>query len=619
MASVKIKTDVDTAAFKGFTDVFERFATTLGAQSDTWATIGARGGEAATIFGQAAAQTALMAESMADVVGHLSRFERSSNTTANHWLKLSRNTKDVATHIGNATVSLLRWASITGLVSGLLGGGALFGLSFLGGRGVADTRATALGTGTTYGGLQAFRTNFQRYGDADSFIDRLNDARRNPGPKQRGFGPLGISQHDLDTKDTSELGIQAFEGFKKWLDTQSVSTLGPNMSNTGLDQFFSGNQAQLIKDTPHDTTDQFGPEVRSLTKTTQVSDADQKQWTDFVAAMDRTGQNITTVFEQNLVKLTPGLDALSESFKNLLKESLKKGGPAEQWLGEVNTGLKWLADNIGTDDFRKHITNFIDDVVLVGGAIFAIAKGLTTFTNLLMDLGIGPRSGDKVKPLAPGESLGGAYTTLHAFGSQGDLGVGGSKRAGPHWWSGMLGEGGGGAHPLPGGFRGRTGIGGKLNPEVVAYIRAAAVKRGIDPDKAVAVAASEGLHNWDPNKPDHGGDSGTSFGPWQFHFKSNIPGQTSAGMGDDLLREKGIDARDPKNWRAETDYALDHAKKLGWGAWHGAQRIHMGNREGLDYRPPAASAAPARTTTVTLQKNTGGNPITSAAAMTAPQ
>lgn len=95
------------------------------------------------------------------------------------------------------------------------------------------------------------------------------------------------------------------------------------------------------------------------------------------------------------------------------------------------------------------------------------------------------------------------------------------------------------------------------------YIKQSAAKNGIDPAYALAVARSEGLKGYDPSKPDHGGDQGTSFGVFQLHYKNNIPELSLGGMGDDFTRETGLDARDPSTWKAQVDYALAHAKKNG--------------------------------------------------------
>lgn len=130
--------------------------------------------------------------------------------------------------------------------------------------------------------------------------------------------------------------------------------------------------------------------------------------------------------------------------------------------------------------------------------------------------------------------------------------------------------------------------------ERAAYIRAAALRNGIDPDVALRVAQSEGFNTYV-------GDKGTSFGDWQLHFGgSGIRGMNAGGLGD-VLRRRGIDARDPKTWKEQTDFALGWAAKHGWGDWHGAARAGIGNRQGIGgarSRPEVAPAPRQRETVV---------------------
>lgn len=98
--------------------------------------------------------------------------------------------------------------------------------------------------------------------------------------------------------------------------------------------------------------------------------------------------------------------------------------------------------------------------------------------------------------------------------------------------------------------------------EKEAFIRAEAAKRGINPDIAMGVAKSEGFNSYV-------GDKGTSFGAFQLHYKNNIPGLSNGGLGDVFTKQTGKHASDPSTEREQIQFALDEAKKSGWGAWHG--------------------------------------------------
>lgn len=132
------------------------------------------------------------------------------------------------------------------------------------------------------------------------------------------------------------------------------------------------------------------------------------------------------------------------------------------------------------------------------------------------------------------------------------------------------------------------------------YIRQAAIARGIDPDITVRVAKSEGgVNDYIQSKVRKNGVQEPSFGPFQLL----VGGQGTIfpeGMGNQMLRETGLDPRDPKNAQASIDFALDQAKNKGWGQWYGAKAIGVTGKHGIGSQvasqqssAPQASGTPA--------------------------
>lgn len=135
---------------------------------------------------------------------------------------------------------------------------------------------------------------------------------------------------------------------------------------------------------------------------------------------------------------------------------------------------------------------------------------------------------------------------------------------------------------------GFIGMGGAASAsEREAYIRKAAAARGIDPDQAVRVARSEGLGGA------YAGDRGSSFGDFQLHYGGMAGGGMAVGgLGDEFTKKTGLDAKDPSTWRQQADFALDQARKQGWGAWHGWKGLpYAGISPGAVGAPAAAVAA----------------------------
>lgn len=133
--------------------------------------------------------------------------------------------------------------------------------------------------------------------------------------------------------------------------------------------------------------------------------------------------------------------------------------------------------------------------------------------------------------------------------------------------------------------------------EMEAYIRQAALARGIDPDVAVRVARSEGL------APGVWQATGTlkygrerSYGPFQLHV---APPGYRPGMGNDFVAKTGLDPADPRNWQKGVDFALDNARRGGWRPWFGAKKIGITGKMGIggvpvQNQPPAPYKLPTR-------------------------
>jgi hypothetical protein len=119
-----------------------------------------------------------------------------------------------------------------------------------------------------------------------------------------------------------------------------------------------------------------------------------------------------------------------------------------------------------------------------------------------------------------------------------------------------------------------------------AWARSEAARLGIDPDVAEAVAMSEGGFD-DPTRQSdvvYQGQRETSYGPFQLN--------TAGGLGSAAIAQ-GIDPRNPAHARAGVTFALEHAAREGWGAFHGAARVGIGPRQGIGVRPAAGAPAAA--------------------------
>lgn len=123
--------------------------------------------------------------------------------------------------------------------------------------------------------------------------------------------------------------------------------------------------------------------------------------------------------------------------------------------------------------------------------------------------------------------------------------------------------------------------------DIASYIAKAAAARGIDPSIALKVARSEGgLSSWNlQSSYVKNGVREDSWGPFQLFMKG--------GLGNRFQAQTGLDPRLAQNGPAGVDFALDYAKKNGWGSWYGAAKAGIGNFDGIGVSTNITAASDA--------------------------
>jgi hypothetical protein len=123
--------------------------------------------------------------------------------------------------------------------------------------------------------------------------------------------------------------------------------------------------------------------------------------------------------------------------------------------------------------------------------------------------------------------------------------------------------------------------------EQETFCRSEATRRGITGDIAVWVANSEGKL-LTPEGQTGKFSTGWSFWAFQLHYGGAGYERfgTTAGMGNSFTALTGWQPGDPLAWRDAMRYALDEARRGGWGPWYGAKAIGVTGFYGIDRSVP---------------------------------
>ncbi len=297
---------------------------------------------------------------------------RRTRSTADVWQSMARNTREFAGNIGAATTSLLKWGSVTGVISGLIGAGGLFGIDRLA-LGAASSRRQALGTGSSIGGQEAFRTNFGRFVDPDSFLSSVAGAKYDL-TKRTGLISAGLSEKDIGG-DTGDTAVALLRRLKQIADSTNPAMYAQVLQARRLDQFADPETLNRLR-VPGELEkmiSQYGQRKGQF----DLPGDTAARWQDFVTQLDNAGKNINTIFIKGLINLEPGLTKLSSSVERIAGTMFEKGGTLEHWVGNIDEALEKFAGYIGTDEFQKNVRDFVTGI----GKIAAAIGGLVSYVG----------------------------------------------------------------------------------------------------------------------------------------------------------------------------------------------------------------------------------------------
>jgi transglycosylase-like protein with SLT domain len=367
-----IDIDLRTESFQRFQTLFGKYQQALAQTPGMWA----RAGEAQSHLTPAFARqtAALMAQSQ------LAReAAKADETQAKHlrqsehlWTSMARSTKSVAGNIISATSALLRWTGVLSAVGGLLGAGGLFGIDRMAAS-VSNQRRTGMGLGMSPGEMQAFSINFGRIVDPDSFLEKINEARANPGEAWR-LATLGVST----AGSTSDVAVRALDAMRARALATPESQLGFLDSQTRMDQgvdvwrrLHDMSREEYAAQRAH-----YAQDVISFATSPGTNRALQDLSTQF----HRSGTTLFDAFQTRIGQLAPDLTNLSDKLTKLGTKIIDSP-LAQDAVTAVGHGLDWLAGKLGSPEFQEKVERLFSKDGPIATAAHEFSDGVRRFTT----------------------------------------------------------------------------------------------------------------------------------------------------------------------------------------------------------------------------------------------
>lgn len=408
-----IEIDVDDEKFQAFLSAYDQYQQTLKDMPSDWRAVtdaSARAGEPlkqsagdaeqmASAFRESvatnqqllAAITTLNAGTSA-VAGNSKSFRRDMSGAKKFLDGGATAAKKIASNIKDATLSLLKWGSVVGFFSGLAGAGGLFGINRMA-QTAAMTRFTALGLGTTAGGLNSSAVNYQRaLGNPAGTLGAIRDAQTDLS-RRWAFDAMGI--RNASNADPAQLLPQMIKNARD-IFTRSGSTQQGAEAN-GLTQFFSVDDLKRFQNMSNAEIDSMARRADADSRQMQISDDLLRKWQDFTVQVDRSSVSIRSAFISGLAPLEPQLERLSGAVSDFISAFLKSP-QFGQWMDAAAAGIERFANYVMSPSFESDARRFLE-------VIGDLTKGIGRVASWIADkFGGGDDYSSESSPSAPGGS-----------------------------------------------------------------------------------------------------------------------------------------------------------------------------------------------------------------------
>ncbi len=405
-----IDVDVRAAAFEALKEQFDKFNAAVQSQPAAWAAVAKQSASVSAAIGGAQHASAGVAAGIGKVTS-AQRLLNAQVTAGSKALSGWTHVSDKLAHnIASATRDIRSWASLgdpiskylgsgglknilrtvatASVLSGLAGGGGLFGFDRLAG-GVASRRYNAQGLGVTAGEQSALRVNYSSILDTDSALARFADAKSDIR-KFGAFAALGIDADTVRTQDPADLLRMALpRAGERFRQTDGSQQQAAAYRLTDLFPMEELRRAAAAK--PEEIEKMGAGYTRDL-RDLRVSDPIQKAWQDLSLQLDRAASKIEAVFVTSLAPLAPGISKLSDAFAGSIK-AFMSAPKLNEWMGDLGTGLEKISKYLVSDDFQEKIKKAGEEVGAFGQAVEKVAGGVDRWA-VRFGL-IAPPEGDK--------------------------------------------------------------------------------------------------------------------------------------------------------------------------------------------------------------------------------
>ena len=367
MAKSIIDIEVNDGAFNEFKSAFDKYNAALAKQPEAWSDVAKSATKSATSTKALEECTAALGAHVENLAKRQDKFSKATSSSALSMSKMYKSAKRLGGEIKGATESLLKWTGIIGTISGLIGGGGLFGINRMAAD-AAQNRFGAQGLGISTGELNSANINYRKaVADPAGTLAAIRDAQYDLS-KRWAFSALGVNPAG---KNADELLGPMIKAAKRTFAASGSTLQGAEAR--GLTQFFTMDDLTRFKQLSDAEIDAMVKRADADRRTLAVSDRTNRAWQDFNIQMGRSGTQIENTFIRGLVPLAAPLTKLSQAFSDAVADFMRSPHVGK-WISELADGIQRAARYLKSDEFQYDLSNFADSLDDAAGAIYNFAQ-----------------------------------------------------------------------------------------------------------------------------------------------------------------------------------------------------------------------------------------------------
>lgn len=376
-----VNIQVNAESFTAFHSQFKKYEAALSKAPHQWGLAGGAVLGVGNTLGGVLAKLAVMGKSIGDATTKSQKFGKALQLADRVASGMVKSTAALAVNLKNATMQLMKWGSIAGLFSGLLGAGGLFGISRLA-ESVSGGQTASRKTGDTYGQGKAsgiaYGQLFGGEGAVQSMLEKIAYAQKNFGRDAGGteiMTKAGISPAEYQSKTAADLLPIILRNLQSALQLQPKGSEMAYAESTGMTNLASSDVLIQLINMQVKETAVLSQLYEEQKKKLDLDNESQNKWTALNRALSAAGELMENTFIKALTPLTPALTKLSEAVSDAVK-TLLGSDTLGSWIDAVAVKLKEFATYLSSPQFKSDIAAFLTSLDKLAGSIMSIVNKL---------------------------------------------------------------------------------------------------------------------------------------------------------------------------------------------------------------------------------------------------